>query len=129
MFSSSQYVKATVKNVEDRLEKLGQKLPGKVETLLRTDFKPELDVAAELRAQEATYYQLIISILRWMVDLGRVDICLEVLIIFSHLALPWVGHLDQVYRIFGYLRNCHNTELVFDPSDPIVDESAFERRD
>ena len=47
----------------------------------------------------------------------------------SHLALPRVGHLNQVYHIFGYLRKYHNTELVFDPSDPMVDESAFERRD
>ena len=75
-FSSSQYVKAAVKNVEDRLEKLGQKLPGKAETPLRTDYMPELDVTADLGAQEATYFQSIIGVLRRMVELGRVDVCL-----------------------------------------------------
>ena len=128
-FSSSQYVKAAVQNVEDRLKKLGLKLPGKAETPLRTDYRPELDVTAELGAQEATYYQSIIGVLRWMVELGRVDICLEVSMMSSHLALPREGHLNQVYHIFGYLKKYHNTELVFDPSDPVVDESAFERRD
>ena len=47
----------------------------------------------------------------------------------SHLELSRVGHLDQVYNIFAYLKKYHNTELVFDPSDHMVDESAFERKD
>ena len=46
----------------------------------------------------------------------------------SHLALPSEGHLNQFYHVFGYLKKNHNTELVFDPSDPVVDESAFERK-
>ena len=128
-FSLSQYVKAAVKNVEDRLKKLGMKLPSRAETPLRTDYRPELDVTAELGAQDATYYQSLIGVLRWMVELGRVDICLEVLMMSSHLALSRVGHLDQVYHIFAYLKKYHNTELVFDPSDPMVDESTFDRKD
>ena len=47
----------------------------------------------------------------------------------SYLALPRVGHLNQAYHIFGYLRKHHNTKLVFDPSDHMVDESAFDKRD
>jgi hypothetical protein len=47
----------------------------------------------------------------------------------SHLALPRQGHLEQVLHIFGYLKQKHNAELCFDPSDPVVDEDDFERRD
>ena len=47
----------------------------------------------------------------------------------SHLALPREGHLEQVLHIFAYLKKYHNTELVYDPSDPVVDENDFERRD
>ena len=47
----------------------------------------------------------------------------------SHLAMPRKGHLDQVLHIFAYLRKYHNTELVYDPSDPVVEQDAFERRD
>ena len=32
-------------------------------------------------------------------------------------------------HIFAYLKKYHNTELVYDPSDPVVDENDFERRD
>ena len=39
------------------------------------------------------------------------------------------GHLEQVLHIFAYLKKYHNTELVYDPSDPVVDENNFKRRD
>ena len=45
-----------------------------------------------------------------------------------HLALPREGHLEQVLHILAYLKKYHNTELVYDPSDPVVDENDFERR-
>ena len=47
----------------------------------------------------------------------------------SHLALPREGHLEQVLHIFAYLKKYHNTELVYGPSDPVVDENDSKRRD
>ena len=38
----------------------------------------ELDVSPKLDAKLAPYYQSLIGILRWIVGLGRVDICVEV---------------------------------------------------
>jgi hypothetical protein len=64
-----------------------------------------------------------------MVELGRIDICLETLMLLSHLTLPREGHLAQVFHIFAYLKKYHNTEMVFDPSDPIINEAEFERKD
>ena len=70
-----------------------------------------------------------IGMLRWMVELGRVDICLEVSMMSSHMAMPREGHFRAVLQIFAYIEKYHNTELVFDPSEPILDESAFQRKD
>ena len=47
----------------------------------------------------------------------------------SHLALPRKGHMEQVMQIFRYLKKYHNAELVFDPSDPTINEQDFEKRD
>jgi len=47
----------------------------------------------------------------------------------SHLALPREGHLREVIRMFAYLKKYHNTELVYDPSDPVIDEASFQRKD
>ena len=131
-FSSSQYVRSAIKNVEEYTStQTGErwKMPRRAETPLRTSYRPELDVSAELLPVEAAYYQSLIGILRWIVELGRVDICLEVSMMSSHLALPREGHLSQVLQIFAYLKKYHNTELVFDPSDPVIDEAKFERKD
>jgi len=127
--SSSQYVQAAVKNVEKYLEILGKKLPAKAETPMQTSYRPELDVTEELGAQEGSYYQSLIGILRWMVELGRIDICLEVSMMSSHLALPRQGHLEQLLHVFAYLKKHHNAELVLDPSDPVVDEASFDAKD
>ena len=131
-FGSSQYVQAAVKNVESFISKEENKrlkLPKKAETPLQTSYRPELDVSPELDPTEAAYYASLIGVLRWIVELGRMDVCLEVSMMSSHLALPREGHLDQVLHIFAYLKKYHNAELVYDPSDPVVDESQFERQD
>jgi len=131
-FSSSQYVNSAVKNVEEYLAKQENprwKMPKKAETPLQTSYRPELDVSPELGPIEAAYYMSLIGILRWIVELGRVDICLECSMMSSHLALPREGHIEQVFQMFTYLKKYHNTEMVFDPSDPVINESDFELRD
>ena len=47
----------------------------------------------------------------------------------SHLALPCAEHLSQMLQIFSYLRKYHNTDMVFNPSDPVIDTVRFERKD
>ena len=132
-FSSSQYVQAAVKNVEEWVAKEENKkrwkLPKKADTPLVTSYRPEMDVSPALSTQEASYYQSLVGILRWIVELGRVDICLEVSMMSSHLALPREGHLEALLHIFSYLKKYHNTELVYDPSDPAIAQSEFEVED
>ena len=131
-FSSSQYVQAAVKNVEEYLSKEENKrwkFPKNADTPMSTTYRPELDVSPELGSTEAVYYMSLIGVLRWIVELGRVDICLEVSIMSSHLALPREGHLEQVFHIFAHLKKYHNAELVYDPSDPVIDETKFEAKD
>ena len=130
--SSSQYIQSAVKNVEEyvgRPENTHLKIPSRAETPLTTSYRPELDVSPELTPRDSAYYQSLIGTLQWIVELGRIDICLEVLMMSSHLAMPRKGHLDQVFHIFTYLCKYHNTELVYDLSDPVVEYDVFERRD
>jgi hypothetical protein len=47
----------------------------------------------------------------------------------SHLACPRGGHLEAVYHIFAYLDNKHNSRMVFDPTYPVIDMSAFKECD
>jgi hypothetical protein len=63
------------------------------------------------------------------VELGRINICLETSMLSSHLAMPREGHLAQTYHVFAYLKKYHNTKMVFDPSNPVVNEAAFDQKD
>ena len=92
-FSSSQYVQNAVENVEEYIGKRKWKLP-RAKTPISTTYRPELDTSRELDSTDSAYYQSLIGILRWMVELGRVDICLEVCMLSSYLALQRQGHLD-----------------------------------
>ena len=68
-FNSSQYVQAAVKNVEQHLEERNLKLVTRAETPISTLYRPEIDVSLELNPTDAAYYQSLIGILRWMVEL------------------------------------------------------------
>ena len=124
--SSSRNVTEAVKNVECQLAKNGFKLPHKAETSLQTSYCPEIDTTPELSPTDVAYYQLIISMLQWMVELGRVDICLEVSMMSSHLALPREVHLEQLYHIFAHIKKYYNIKMVFDSNVPEINESYFE---
>ena len=77
----------------------------------------------------AANYHSLIGIRWWIFELGRVDICTEVSLLFSCLALPRAGHQEQVFHEFAYLKKHHNTEMVFDPSYPEIDQHQFESQD
>ena len=46
---------------------------------LSPGYIPEIDASPELELQDATYYQSLIGIIRWMVEMGRINITCEVL--------------------------------------------------
>ena len=125
--SSSKYVQEAVRNVEKFLSerKGGRKLPRRAATPFERDYRPETDESPELRHEDASFYQSQIGVLRWMVEMGRIDIITEVSLLASHLTLPREGHLDAVLHVYAYLRKKHNARIVFDPSYPPIDMTAF----
>ena len=70
-----------------------------------------------------------IGILRWAVEIGRVDILLELSLLSSQLALLRVGHLQAVYRVFGYLKLVAKRRLHFDPKKPMISKDRFQKFD
>ena len=117
----SKYVNHAVKNCETHLKDNYDgrySLPRKAENPFRMNYEPELDDSTPLDANAASYFQTLIGVMRWMVEIGRIDIATEVSILSSHLAYPREGHLDIALHIMGYLRAKHNSRLVFDPCYP-----------
>jgi Reverse transcriptase (RNA-dependent DNA polymerase) len=88
-------------------------------------YRPELDTSRELTAEETTFYQELIGILRWSIELGRIDILLEVSLLSSHLALPRLGHLQVALRVLNYLYYDMSRSLHMDPRYPDIDANRF----
>jgi len=127
--SSEKYVKSSIAALEEKLAKSGLRLPSKCFTPFNSSYHPAEDTSKELDSDGVQYYQELIGVLRWEVELGRVDILLEVALLSTHLVLPRVGHLQQVYHIFGYLKASPRRRLFFDPDHPKISESRFQRFD
>lgn len=124
--SSETYVKRVLEN---ELQAAGKRLSTKASTPLASGYRPELDVSPELDDKRATYYQGLVGILRWIVELGRIDIDIEVSMMSRMLAAPREGHLEQVLHIFAYLKSHKRSTLVFDDTTPTFDESQFQECD
>ena len=77
----------------------------------------------------ASYFHSLIGVLRWIVELGRIDINVEALMLSLHLLLPREGHFQDLLHVFSYLKKHMNTEMVFDPSEPYIDMNSFHRQD
>ena len=88
-----------------------------------TGYKLELDFTPELNDELGSRYLQLIGILRWAIELGRIDIFVEVSQLSQHQALPRRGHLEALYHIFAYLKKHENdARIVFDPKTPNIDE-------
>ena len=125
---SDKYVKNAVQTVKGLLKEDGRELKGGKRHHagpLPTGYKPELDVTRECDEEHASRFRQIIGILRWAVELGRLDILLEVSIMSQFQANPREGHLEALYLIVFYLHKNPMKRMVFDPRKPRVDEQYF----
>lgn len=66
---------------------------------MQSNYRPELDVSPVLDPEQANYYMSLIGILRWAVELGRIDFYIDVCLLSSYMCQPRVGHLEQVLHI------------------------------
>ena len=83
-------------------------MTAKVLTPLANKYRPEVDISDKLQDEEASYYQFLIGIIRWIVELGRAEICVEVSMMSSHIALPRKDHMEQVLCMLAYLKGHTN---------------------
>jgi len=127
--SSDLYVKRALSDVEKEIADVDKKLHSKVTTPMTQSYRVELDTTPELHAKRANYYQGLIGVLRWMCELGRLDILVNVAMLSRSLAAPREGHLEQVFHIFGYLKSHGRSALVFDDTEPFFDEDRFNKCD
>ncbi len=100
-------------------------MPKKAANPFPGDYEPELDITPTLNPELSSWYASLIGMLRWMVEIGRVDKITEVSKMASQMASPREGHLNVLMHIFGFLCINHNSRMVYDPSYPTIDMNVF----
>jgi hypothetical protein len=112
------YVKQAVADIETELDKVDKYLPKRVTTPMAQGYHPELDASHELNAKWGQYYQSLIGVLRWICELGCLDILVTVSMLSRFVVSPRGGHLQQLFHIFAYLKHHTQSKMVFDDSEP-----------
>ena len=101
------------------------KLPKQVVNPFPMDYDLDSDISPELGPELASSYQSWIGVLRWMVELGRIDVITEASLLASQLALPRESHMDALLHVFAHLRDKHNARLALDPTYPDINLQDF----
>jgi hypothetical protein len=78
-------------------------------------YHPEVDDSPMLEADDVQLYQSYIGILRWAVELGRIDLAHVAGVLARFSAAPREGHMVAVLRVFAYAKKHIESKLVFDP--------------
>lgn len=126
--SATDYIGGALKTVEADLPD-DMKLNGQAKRPFPETYKPELDATPFADEDGIQKYQGYIGVLRWVVELGRIDIHVEVSQLASYLVAPRQGHMQAALYIFAYLRKHKDQIMLFNPHNWDCNESAFRPTD
>ena len=79
-------------------------------------YRPELETSRECNDDETQFYQSLVGIMRWLCEIGRIDILTETSLLSIYLTTPRIGHLHQALHVFKYLKDHKRSKVVFDPT-------------
>jgi len=121
--SSNTYAKEAVRIVEglmlkNNLSFSSTRRQGSKTPFSSSDYRPELENTPYCNDEHTTVYQNLMGMLRWMCELGRIDILHESSLLSQYMAAPRSGHLQQAVNVFKYIKhNLTSGWLIFDPLD------------
>jgi len=82
---------------------------------MRSGYRPESDISRLLDEEHIGWYQGLIGTLRWLIEVGQIDITHSVTLLSSYLSSQREGHLFEAFHIFAYLKRNMNLSLILDP--------------
>ena len=104
--SPSKYVVQAVQNCQLHLTKkfnCKYSIPARADNPFPVDYDPSTDLSNNLDPECSSFYQHLIGVMRWMVELEQRDIATEISMLSSYLAYQGKGHLENALHVMGYL--------------------------
>jgi hypothetical protein len=129
--SSELYLQQAIKEIEGKWGPL-DKLFGNRQLLdvpMPPGAHPELDTSKFLDDDTMQLYQSYIGVLRWAVELGRIDLAHAAGVMARFSAAPRHGHMVEVLRILAYCKKHIQSKLVFDPLERNFDNVEWMEHD
>ena len=127
--SSNDYVTEAIKVVESRMKALNLSFTKSAKSpsspFSNIKYKPELDVTTFCSEDEHQLYHQAVGILRWMIEIGRIDITVEVSLLSRYLSNPRTGHLVQLLHVFSFLKSNECMDLCYDPTRLVITEPTI----
>ena len=68
---------------------------------------------------------LLISIIRWMIEVGRINIITKVSLLSTHVVHLIEGHLDSEVHVMAHVGHKYNSRVVYDPLYQEIDYDVF----
>ena len=84
-----------------------------------------MDKTPTMGKKLASWYQSLISMLSWMVEIGRFNIITEVSMMASQISMHKEGCLESVVRVFAFISQKYNSRMLFDPTYFAIDMIYF----
>ena len=75
---------------------------------------PELDATPLLEIDDCRKLQILLGIMKWMVTIGKLELCQVVSYLSYFGAYSRKGHLDLSVRYFGYVKHTINKQISVD---------------
>ena len=96
--SGDTHIKEVINIVEIKLAKYGRSLFKTARSPIKPEYRTELDVSPVFEVNQENYYQTTVGQLRWAVNLGQININLEIALLSCYLYQLAYGNIYQVFH-------------------------------
>ena len=100
-------------------------MPTKAKNSFASIYHPAPDDSPKLDNDDTMFCQEMVGMLCWVLELGCVDINLEVSLMSSHTTNPGIGHMNALIHIFAYLKQKPKLIIHFYPRHHYINEDRF----
>ena len=128
--SARLYLKQAILEIERKWGNITKLFPRQVlDTPMLAGSHPELDTTDFLDDEDTQLYQSYVGVLRWAVELGRVDLAHAAGVMARFSAAPRQGHMVDIIRIFCYCKKHLDSKIVFDATLKEFDDIEWVQHD
>ena len=113
--SEDRYICKAIRTTKDKLAESNCQPYKNTKLDIHTIYRPELDVSLVLGDDQSSYYLSSVVQFKWSVELRRIDINIEIALLYHFLYQLRCVHLDKAFHVFLCIKSHGRINIVLDP--------------